>query len=556
MKIQTKFLFINGLAVLLVGGLVIVNDRASAAKLEVTRTLRLVARVTQRHMEADMMHDAMRGDVLSMVLAHQQQDSAGFTAARRELEEHHQMFTANLQQNQQEKLPAEIERQFGIAMESLARYREAALTVERMLAEGQPADLALNDFNRQFSAMEDANGSISDGIDGWADEVERSAKAVAGKTKKVSDLISLIVILFVAGLPIYARLSLFRPLRRVIDTMLSLAQGNLEQAIEGVQRQDEMGEIARSVEVFKQNAKDRVRLEMEQKAAEERLRAERRAAMLDLAASFERKVGDVVESVAAASTELYQSAGHVAQMMKQSAERMMSIAAATGQAASNVQSVASAAEEMSASVMEISQQTQNSSHMVRTAIEKADQTDRTSVALTQAVDRISEITVLIEDIAGQINLLALNATIESARAGEAGKGFAVVANEVKNLAGQTATATTQISGQIQDVQNTSREMVSKLSEARASIRSIDEYSSAVSAAVEEQSAVTNEISVNMTSAANTTTEISTSIRMLQQTTSDVTTATEQVLTASRQLSSQAEMLQREVGNFLTEIREN
>lgn len=234
---------------------------------------------------------------------------------------------------------------------------------------------------------------------------------------------------------------------------------------------------------------------------------------------------------------------------KQSAE----VASASEQASHNVQSVASAAEEMAVTVQEISRQIALSNNIVLDAMEKAKVADNSSKELVEMSKSVGTIATLIEDIAGQINLLALNATIESARSGEAGKGFAVVANEVKNLATQTAKATEQIRQQLEAVQNTAAGVAGSLGQVREAIAKVSEGSAAIAAAVEEQSAATQEIVSNMNTATQGVEQINGGIFAIKGGTESTTTATRQVLDAAKMLSAQAEKMDKEVKTFLNEI---
>ena len=236
-----------------------------------------------------------------------------------------------------------------------------------------------------------------------------------------------------------------------------LARNDFSADVPGKQRRDEIGEMARSVEVFKANGLEVERLKGEQQMTERQAAERRKADMIKLADGFEAAVGEIVETVSSASTELEASAGTLTKSAQRAQEVTTAVAAASEEASTNVQSVASATEELSSSVNEISRQVQESARMAGEAVDQARITNDRVSELSKAASRIGDVVELINTIAGQTNLLALNATIEAARAGEAGRGFAVVASEVKALAEQTAKATGEIGQQISGIQAATQE---------------------------------------------------------------------------------------------------
>ena len=268
--------------------------------------------------------------------------------------------------------------------------------------------------------------------------------------------------LIVAALATLIAVNITRPLVKLDGQMRRLADGDLEIAAGDLARGDELGAMARTVDVFKTNAIEMERLKSEHQLAEGRANDQRRSDMLKLANEFEGAVGEIIETVSSASTELEASAGTLTKSAVRSQELAVMVAAASEEASTNVQSVASATEEMSSSVNEISRQVQESARIAHEAVDQARKTNDRVGELAQAANRIGAVVELINTIAGQTNLLALNATIEAARAGEAGRGFAVVASEVKALAEQTAKATGEIGQQINGIQAATQDLVSAI----------------------------------------------------------------------------------------------
>jgi methyl-accepting chemotaxis protein len=334
-----------------------------------------------------------------------------------------------------------------------------------------------------------------------------------------------------------------------------MAGGDLDVVVPGAGRRDEIGDMAKNVVVIRANAEQRARDEAEAKGRQEDIAAEQRKQdMHRLADAFEGSIGEIIETVSSASTELEASATTLTATAERSQEITTMVAAASEEASTNVQSVASATEEMASSVNEISRQVQDSSRIASEAVMQAEKTNERIGVLAAAASRIGDVVELINNIAGQTNLLALNATIEAARAGEAGRGFAVVASEVKALAEQTAKATGEISQQIASMQAATGESVTAIKEIGVTIAQMSEIASTIASAVEEQGAATQEISRNVQQAAQGTQQVSTNITDVQRGASETGSASSQVLSAARSLSQDSSRLKQEVGNFLRTVR--
>jgi methyl-accepting chemotaxis protein len=348
---------------------------------------------------------------------------------------------------------------------------------------------------------------------------------------------------------------IIKPLSGLTSGMKELAGGNFGVVLPGLDRKDEVGDMAQAVETFKVKAEEKARQDAEAKATQDQIAAkQRKADMIKLADTFESAVGEIVETVSSASTELEASATTLTSTAERAQQLTTMVAAASEEASTNVQSVASATEEMSSSVNEISRQVQESARMANEAVDQARRTNDRVGELSKAAARIGDVVELINTIAGQTNLLALNATIEAARAGEAGRGFAVVASEVKALAEQTAKATGEIGQQITGIQAATQESVGAIREISGTIERLSEISSTIAAAVEEQGAATQEISRNVQQAAHGTQQVSSHIVDVQRGASETGTASSQVLSSAQSLSSESNRLKLEVDKFLNTVR--
>jgi len=341
-----------------------------------------------------------------------------------------------------------------------------------------------------------------------------------------------------------------RPIEQLNGAMAKIAQGEFNSRIV-IERDDEIGVALRNVQAMQAKLGfDRE----ETKDTEKRVAVQRRIDMQRLANEFEGAVGEIIETVSSASTELEASAGTLTKTAERAQQVTTTVAAASEEASTNVQSVASATEELTSSVNEISRQVQESARMAGEAVDQARKTNDRVSELSKAAARIGDVVELINTIAGQTNLLALNATIEAARAGEAGRGFAVVASEVKALAEQTAKATGEIGHQITGIQSATQDSVTAIKEISGTIEKLSEISSTIAAAVEEQGAATQEIARNVQQAAQGTQQVSSNIVEVQRGAGETGSASSQVLSAAQSLSRDSNRLKLEVGKFLDTVR--
>ncbi len=367
-------------------------------------------------------------------------------------------------------------------------------------------------------------------------------------------VVGALVMLVLIGSAAFSVLNIARPIRRIGEVLLELANGNKTIVIPYLARGDEVGDNARAASTFKDNLIRIEQMEAEQSNQEAAAAARRKAEMNKLADAFQAAVGGIVNTVSSTSKQLEAAAGTLSGTADQTLQLSGMVAAASEQASANVGAVASAAEEMSASVTEISRQVHDSSRIAGDAVKQAERTDARIKELLKAAGRIGDVVKLITAIAEQTNLLALNATIEAARAGESGRGFAVVASEVKALATQTAKATEEIGSQIADMQVATQDSVGAIKEIGATISHISDIATTIAATVEEQGAATAEIARNVSEAAKGTAEVAQKITQVNQGASATGTASVQVLASARSLSKQSGDLKSEVENFLNTVR--
>ncbi len=405
------------------------------------------------------------------------------------------------------------------------------------------------------AAAETLAAEIADFAKHKVEEENAEAAHEMAVAERTSLAIGVCAIVLLLATWVFSFFTIARPMRALTAAMEELAGGNFAVVLPGLGRKDEVGGVAGAVEKFKVVSEQKARDEAEAKMKQDQIAAQQRKAdMIKLADDFEGAVGEIVETVSSASTELEASAGVLTKTAERAQEVTTTVAAASEEASTNVQSVASATEELSSSVNEISRQVQESARMANEAVDQARTTNDRVSELSKAASRIGDVVELINTIAGQTNLLALNATIEAARAGEAGRGFAVVASEVKALAEQTAKATGEIGQQITGIQAATQDSVNAIKEISGTIEKLSEIASTIAAAVEEQGAATQEISRNVQQAAEGTRQVSSNIIDVQRGAGETGSASSQVLSAAQSLSRDSNRLKLEVGKFLDSVR--
>ncbi len=414
-------------------------------------------------------------------------------------------------------------------------------------------DEQVKTLNAIYSEIEPALQKITS----TAQQGMQAAQATLDRTREATFVIVLATsaVMFVAVVVIgfLVGRSISRPLMGLTGATTDLAAGNIELEIPATERKDEIGDLARAVLVFKQNAVEKRRLEAQE--AEDRAAKEQRAKAVEaMIQDFEAASNEALQNVLDAASSLQDTSSTMASAAETTNQQSEAVRTGAESAAENVQTVATATEELSTSIGEISEQVAQSNTVAEQAVEESRKTRETMQGLAKSAETIGDVVNLIQEIAAQTNLLALNATIEAARAGEAGKGFAVVASEVKQLANQTSQATDQIAQQIASIQSTATSAVDAITKVDTVIDQISGYSAAVASAVEEQSAATRHIADNVQQAASGTNTVTESIGGLNEAANKSAQAAQQVRQLSGNLSEEAERLKEVAHTFLQDVR--
>jgi methyl-accepting chemotaxis protein len=453
-------------------------------------------------------------------------------------------------------LTADEKRLVGQAEQAIQGADSAMEKLLPLLRAGSKDGLTTFAAKELYAAIDPVSDKISALVDLQIAEAERGFKDAERTYDRAVMLFSVLVAVGLAavgfaGYTVIIRVT--RPIVGMTAAMTRLADRDWTAEVPAAGAKDEIGAMAKAVNIFKDNGMANDRMQEEQRKEQE-VKVRRAETLAAAIADFEKAAANIVRTVSSASTELQSAAQSLSATAEEASRQATAVAAASEQASSNVQTVATAGEELSSSIAEIGRQVSQSTKIAGHAVEQANQTDVKVQGLSEAAQRVGEVIQLINDIAAQTNLLALNATIEAARAGDAGKGFAVVASEVKSLANQTAKATEEIASQIGGIQTATKDSVEAIRSIGKTINEVNEIATTIASAVEEQSAATSEIARNVQQAAKGTQEVSSNITGVTQAASETGSAATQVLGASGELAKQSEMLRQEVDKFLSRVR--
>lgn len=473
------------------------------------------------------------------------------------------------------------EKAFESASEALDAFSESSLIMmtnfekpehqelgEKAIAAAEQYQTALIDVFKATSERNDIikntldkNGpDVIKSIETFKNEVVKREVAIGEQSKSAVQtavssaiLVSAVAVVFAIAAAFLIGRGITGPVQSLTQAMRRLADKEMDIEIPATDNKDEVGNMARAVLVFRENMVKADQLAAEQES-QQAAREERTRRIEELNHTFDQSVSGVLDTVVSATSQLLGTSNNMSSIAEETSNQSSAAAAAAEQANSNVQMVAASAEELAGSIREIGQQVEESSDIMRTATSKAQSTHAAIEGLAGSSERIGEVVELITDIAEKTNLLALNATIEAARAGDAGKGFAVVASEVKALATQTASATEEIGEQIQAVQTQTRNSVGAIQEIVDTIEHMNKVATAISSAVEEQSAATQEIARNVQEASSGSDEVSRNIQGVTDAATRVGSASGEVQSSTEALSEQSDSLRKLVQDFLGDIR--
>ena len=516
-----------------------------------------VAVALKDQVEGDMMHDGLRADVLFAIKLAREGRTGQRGEAEASTKEHAERFRTVLAEVQEMNVSPAVNETLAKLKEPLERYitsaeklTSAAFTDPAGIDKGYAA--FEEDFEYLEGAMEDFSGVIEaefEGVNQYVEKKEADIKMTIGFSVALAALVAILSLYI-------SRSRVVRPISLMTSAMGELARGKFEVEIPGRERGDEIGAMAASVQVFKENGLEAQRLKAAQEENERRAQVEKKRMMIELADRFDAEVGGSIQNLAVAAEKLQDAARTMENTAREAQEASSSVASASEETSANAATVASATEEMTASAQEISHQITDVAAKANQASTNASRTSAEVDQLNKLVTNIGEVVVAIKDIAEQTNLLALNATIEAARAGEAGKGFAVVADEVKKLANETAKKTEEIEKRITEIQGATGSAVRAMQEIIRNISDIDASSAGTAGAVEEQNAVISEITRNISEVSQASAQVSSIIGNVQVAASETGSAAQMLNASADNIAKLADGLERAVSGFLDRIRDD
>ena len=516
--VRTKVLTLVGVALaafMVLGGVAISKEREAGH-----RTDQLVAgnSATRAALMADMMHDAVRGDVLAALLA--DGDSAALDQSAADLEEHKATFLAQLDAVAAAGLGAEVRSAVETVRPAVEKYvGSAAVTIDIAGSDPTAASSSYPRFSKSFEALEAELPAVADAVGARATAIQGAVERGQRDAIRLVAVVALLSAVLLVTLGLVTVNTIVRPLRRVSRVLAAVAEGDLT-GVAGVRSQDEVGRMAQAL--------DRATAQLRETIG---------------------AMSQNSQALAKASEELSSVSGQMSGTAEDSAAQAGRVASAAEQVTRNVQSVATGTEEMSASIREIAQSAASAAGVAAEAVRVAGTTTATVGKLGESSAEVGNVVRMISSIAEQTNLLALNATIEAARAGEAGKGFAVVASEVKELATETSRATEQISRRIEAIQGDSDAAAAAIGEFTTIVARINDMQSTIASAVEEQTATTNEMSRNVTEAAAGSGDIAGTITRVAGSAADTTSAARSTRDSADELARMAAGMEQLVGRF-------
>lgn len=512
-------------------------------------------KVLRHHMEADMMHDALRGDALAALLA-SDPNSAIYTTAqvKADTEEHIAIFEKSIADSKATAEDPKVKQALDDLAQPLANYVESAKAIVATASTNPEATrAAMPAFLEKFKALEETMEAAAEVIEASADEAVSHSESEAQLTEIIMASILLFAFVFATAVNIFLRRTVARPIADLAEAMNGLAEGNLAIEAPHAQAGGEIGSLAAAMGRFRTNALERNKLE-ELAALSVSEREARAAKIAALTEEFSGMMSESLSTLASASQELEASACQLGAMASQTRSLTHVATSAALEASQSVSSIAAATTELTASVEQIAGRMAQSANLAEDAVKLGRETDGSVKGLAEAVVEIGEVVALIEGVATQTNLLALNATIEAARAGEAGKGFAVVAGEVKSLAAQTGNATQDIVTRITRIQQASDHVATSVLHVITMIEEMQSLSRAAADSVREQSGATEQIAQSASLASNGTDAAHSSVGELDIAAANAAGASEAVTRAAEDVARQAARLRESADLFFSNIR--
>jgi methyl-accepting chemotaxis protein len=506
--------------------------------------------------DADMAHDAIRATVYRAYYAAANRDEKGIEETRKQYREYQETFSGNVAKLRAADLTPEAKAAVVKVTPALDLYAASGLALVELAAAKDLAGMSakLPAFEQAFKALETEMEAVSDLLEASYRDFRANAEAKASIGQIVKWIGIAMALAVAAFMVILSHRWISVPIAKLTERMRGLAAGDVKSDIYGEKENDEVGDMARAVVVFRKSMVERDRLE-EAASAETMKRDKERQRLERIIQEFRDSVVEVIGKLSSETREMAGTALALNDVARLTTEQSRIAAAASTEASGSIQTIASATEEMGASIGEIAERARRASDMVQRAADAAARSNTDMSVLAGTARQIGAVVEMIQQIAEQTNLLALNATIEAARAGAAGRGFAVVASEVKSLAEQTSKATGDISGQVSSIQAAARSTEASVKDIAATMQEVTALTASIASAVAEQDGATREIAVNITQASTGSSEVAASIESVAGSVSRTSSAAAEAQRVSNQLAQIAERLSGTVESFLSELND-
>ena len=544
MTLKNRFIAL-GVALL---SLAVVTEWLNVQYLGITAKQKTALETIQRHMNADMMHDGILGNVYAAIYAAGQGDASKLNDARTEIKDMGESFTNDIEANLAADIPSDIKGQLNTVHNSVNAYVKDTNDLAQKVSDPAQVASLLNKVNQSFGVLETDQGKATDMILAWSHKLDQEASQTGLMMNIALGLLFLLAIV----VPAFALWSIFKPLEKLSQSMSALSKNDLGANIPFTGQKNELGAMAQSLLSFQQSLLDRQALE-HQVAAEQKKQEERQKRIELTVNAFRHELVSAVKGVDGGTRLMKDTVSMLSQVAGMTREGADSATRAASGATSNITAIASAAEEFSASIREITEQAGRASAEVVNTTEVAQRANAQVAELTLAAEKIGDIIDLINSIASQTNLLALNATIEAARAGDAGRGFAVVASEVKALANQTANATKEIARQVGDIQSASHAAAESINGIATAMKTVTSLTDAIATSVGQQDFVTREIAGNVSTAAAESSRVAQSVEGVLGAAGDASDAAHKVESVADELSTVSMRLDDTVSRFASDI---
>jgi len=554
MQLKTKFVSVSLFSIFCVSVLIyesfstIWTLEAAAKKVEVANT------ISRYQDDIDKMHDAVRSEVTSAITYFNSGNKDGATSASNVLKTHLEEMQATVKSALTLELPVEIHNEYNEISDLVDEYSGAASSAINNLSDANATAVGAASLNNVYIKLSVLNSKLNQEVEEFLKDIKSKSDSIMKTSVRNFSIIATLALIFVIFVPIFITTNIFRPQTKMIEVLHKVLGGDTNQEVPFLDRKDEIGSVANVLETVRHSMSEKQELEEKAKLQAKQAEEDRRNNLLVIANKFETTVKGIVDMVAAAATEMDATARDLQQNATNAQGETKQLSESSSKTNTNIQGVSKATSEFNNAANEISSQVANSREYAHKLSEQTVQVNSVVVDLESKANAINSIIDIINNITSQIDLLALNATIEAARAGDMGKGFAVVANEVKALATQTSKATEQINVQISSIQASTSKAVSSIQEITDSIKTINQNSTSIASAVEEQNATSAYIAESVNQVALMSNAFMASMEKVASSSAHSEVASGQMVSAVDNLLQQSNVLQDEVNKFLTYLK--